>query len=101
VFIEESSTEYICIPMTGPQGDLSGYAGEVALIPPAQAENGGPVEADWKTASWIPVPGGRKELALMYTPGSYPPGEYVAYGRLTADPEKPVRKSGRVQIGHG
>jgi hypothetical protein len=103
MYIEPGGNQYILIALTGgPPGTAPwDYPAEVAVIPMAQAENGGPVAADWKTGNWVPVAGGRKELALMYTPETMPPGEYMAYARPIADPEAPWLPSGRVQIGHG
>jgi hypothetical protein len=96
MLIEPSSTEYILIPVTGPQDDLSIYGVEVALT--AEGVSDQPVPGDWKTGTWLPV-GSAKEAALLHRPGDYPAGQYMAWARVTASPEQVVLRAGRVRIG--
>jgi hypothetical protein len=100
VLIPATAQVYMFVPLTGPAGvDLTQYAGDLALV----ADNGTePGPADWHAAAWLaPETGAAKELALLVggTGQVYPPGDYMAWWRLTAGAEKPVDRSGRVRIG--
>jgi hypothetical protein len=97
--IPVTSTEFLFIPVTGPPGtDPAALAVFMALVP----EGPEPAAGDWHAAAWIsPAPGQPAEAALLIGPGgaAYPAGEYLAWTRLTAAPEAPVMKAGRVRIG--
>lgn len=88
-----SGAEYMLIPVSGPQADLTAFTVSVALVAdgPDTIE---PATGDYKTGSWI---GG--EAALLLTTGLYPPGEYMAWVRVLAPPEDVRRPAGRVRIG--
>jgi hypothetical protein len=88
------SVEYIQFPVTGPAGvDVTTFPVELAVVPEAHGEPG-PADPAWTAGSWL---GG---LASLLVDAAVPgPGDYVVYGRLTATPEKPVVRSGRVRIG--
>lgn len=95
MYIPAASRLYMLIPVDGPPGaDLTAYTAEVALTADDGTEPG---EADWHPANWI---GG--EAALLVGPGggtTYPPGNYMAWVRITAGLERPALSSGRVRIG--
>lgn len=92
-----TSREYIRIPVTAPAGvDPTLLAAEIALVADPGPE---PADADYHAATWI-----AGEACLLAGPGGsgavdYPDGEYMAYVRLTAGAEKPVRRAGRVRVG--
>lgn len=95
--IPASSKVNVFIPIDPPAyaGDVTQYQGEAALITDLTGTE--PLDADYHPADWI---GG--ELALLVGPGGgvvYPPGEYMAWARITAGDERPVLPSGRVRIG--
>ena len=92
-----TSREYVLIGVDAPAraGDITGYPVQAALVPDDGRE---PAEGDWQPAIWI---GG--EAALLVGPDGdvdYPPGEYMAFARVTAGAERPVMKSGRVRVGN-
>jgi hypothetical protein len=92
MLLETTTQEYILVPVTGPDGvDLSLLPVFLALVPDGAQDPG---SGDWKAAAWV---GG--EIGLIYHPGDYPPGEYMAWWKITAGAEIPVAKSGRVRIG--
>jgi hypothetical protein len=92
VLLLGTTQEYVLIPVTGPAGvDLTQYVARVALRPDDGSE---PVAGDWKAATWM---GG--QAAMLYHPGDYAPGEYMAYVTLAAGVEAPVIRSGRVRVG--
>jgi hypothetical protein len=96
VQIPATSREYLYIPISPPDAvaDVTVYPAEAALIADDGTE---PLDGDYHDAEWI---GG--EIALLVGPGgtgTYLPGEYMAFARITAGDEKPVIKSGRVRIG--
>jgi hypothetical protein len=91
-----SSTEYICIALTGPFADLTGYPVSMALVLPGQGAgvNGEPADNEYQASAWI-----NGEVCYKPTAGQYPPGEYIAYVRIVAAPEDVRLLSGRVRIG--
>jgi hypothetical protein len=99
--IPVTSTEYLFVPVFGPQGtDPTQYTAQVALV----AEGREPGDGDWHAATWLaPAPAQDPQAALLVGPGTgavaYPQGEYVAWAKLAAGSEAPVMKSGRVRIG--
>jgi hypothetical protein len=91
MLILASSTEFICIPMSGPYADLTVYAVSMALVLPGAGE---PLVTDYKTASWI-----NGEVCYKPNAGDYAIGEYNAYVRIVAGTEDVRLLSGRVRIG--
>lgn len=95
--IETGSAQYIMFALDGPQDDLTGYPVEAALMPD---DGSMPAAGDWKPCVWLlNLATGRKESALLYEPADYPDGDYMLFARVTADPELPLLRSGRVRIG--
>lgn len=92
--INATSTEYLYIPVHGPDGvDLTVYAVEIALV----AEDAGePSAGDWKAATWE-----NGDARLLVSAGDYADGLYMAWVKITAGVETPVLRSGRVQVGAG
>jgi hypothetical protein len=97
VQIPLTSTIYLYIPVDPPDtiGDPTIYPGEAALVVDDGTE---PADVDYHPADWI---GGELALLVGGGPGgvAYLPGDYMAFGRVTAGAEIAVMKSGRVRIG--
>lgn len=96
--IPATSREYMYIPVSPPDTvtDVTAFPCEAALVDDDGTEPG---DGDYHSANWI---GG--QVALLIGPGgdpavSYPPGEWMAFARITAGDEQAVIKSGRVRIG--
>jgi hypothetical protein len=91
--ILSTSTSYLYIPVTGPDGvDLTVFPVSVALR--LEALGGEPATGDYVTATWSS--GAAK---VLITAGAQPDGEYLAYVRIVASPEDIRLLSGRVRIG--
>lgn len=90
MIVPASSKEYLHIPVT--DGSVS-IAGEIAAISTCNE----PVEGDWKAATWDS--GSYKVLIGPGTGLTLAAGSYVAWVRLTATPEKIVRRSGPFKVG--
>jgi hypothetical protein len=94
MYIPETSTQYMFLPVYGPPGvDLTLYPVQVALVP---EDAGEPAPSAYQPADWI---GGK--AGLLIAAGSFPPGDYMAWVLVTAGMEAPVMQSGRVRIGDG
>lgn len=89
-----TSNEYICIPLRGPETDLTGYAVYIAVV----AEDAGePATGDYQTASWI-------NGEVCWKPSTdwatdVGTGSFMAYARIVAAPEDVRVISGRVRVG--
>lgn len=89
-----TSREYIQIPLEGPYPDLTIYPSAIALMPDNGTE---PADGDWVSAQWLPNNDGVPEPTVLQN--HWPPGLYMAFVTVTAEAEKPVKRSGRVRIG--
>lgn len=90
-YMPASSRETIRVPY-GP--DAVGMPVEIAIV---LEDLGEPADADYKPATWDGV-----NAALLIGAGTslvLAPGEYVVWTRLTAGPERPVRRSGVLTVG--
>ncbi len=95
VTMNRLSREYVFWPLIT-ENSLTGVTAEVALLIAGVQ----PVEADWKTAS-IFINGDLKYVRALVGPdGDVVPavGVYQSWVRLTASPERPVRRPGVVTI---
>jgi hypothetical protein len=95
MYVLASSSEYLCIPVSGPVANLTGYTVSIALV--SVLTGGEPATADYKSAIWL-----NGEAARQFTPNAgteYLPGEYTAFVRVQATPEDVRLTSGRVRIG--
>lgn len=86
-----TSSEYIMIPMTGPQDDLTLFSPYAALVP---EDAGEPGDGDYKAAQWM-----NGEIALKVNSGDYAQGQYMVWGRVVTGTEDVRRPSGRIRIG--
>lgn len=88
--IPSTSKQYIGIPVSGANNTMPV---EIAIIA-ATAEE--PAAGDWKTAVWD-----GSSAKILIGPGTslaLADGTYRAWVRVTATPEIPVIRSGRLQI---
>ncbi|MFI6496893.1 hypothetical protein [Nonomuraea typhae] len=88
--VPASSKEYLHIPV---EDGSASIPGEIAVISSC-AE---PADSDWKAATWD-----NGVYKLLIGPGTalaLAAGTYTAWLRLTAAPEKVVRRSGPVRVG--
>lgn len=89
-----TSTEYVYIPVTGPDGvNLPDLPVSVALI--LESAGGEPADTDYKSAIW----NSSGEAVLLVSAGEYPDGQYLAFVRIVNAPEDVRLLSGRVRIG--
>jgi hypothetical protein len=92
--IVTGSVEYVQFPIAGPPGvDVTTFPVEVAVVTEAHGEPP-PGDPAWTAGSWL---GGLASLLVDETVLGN--GDYVVFGRLTASPEKPVVRAGRVRLG--
>lgn len=91
MYVLQSSTEFLMIPVTGPQADLTGFAVSIALkLPP----DGEPADTDYVSAQWL-----NGEAALLYHKGDYAAATYKAFVRVVAPPEDVRLYAGLVRVG--
>lgn len=97
MLIPASSTEYLHVPVTAPQGvDLTGVPVKFAFLPASNRAN--PGEGDWHTAEWAPASTAR----ILIGPGgaaTLTAGDYRVW--ITLDPpgaENIVELSGHLSI---
>lgn len=93
MFVSSLSTVYVRVPVYGDAADLSALTVEMAII----ARGTLPVEADWKTATWLDS----NDAALLIGPSSsniIAAGSYDVYVRVTDPPEVPVMKAGSLVV---
>jgi hypothetical protein len=89
-----SSTEYLYIPVTGPDGvDLHTTSASIALR--LESTGGEPADGDYKAAIW----NSDGEAVLLVSKGDYSDGQYLAFVRIERAPEDVRLLSGRVRIG--
>lgn len=88
--IPATSTEYLHVPVADGSGSIPA---EIAVI----ASCAEPAETDWKSAAWDA--GAYKLLIGPEGVLALTAGTYTAWIRLTAAPEKVVRRSGPVRVG--
>lgn len=95
MLLQTTSREYVLIPVSAPASvpDVTALGAEIAIVAESMGEPG---DTDWHAAEWL---GG--EAALLVGPGAqaYGPGEYMAWVRITSDPELIVLQAGRVRVG--
>jgi hypothetical protein len=75
-------------------GDAVGQPAGIAVVPVAAGE---PVDADYKTASWV-----GDEATVLVGAGTaveLTPGVYVIWSRVTIGSRRPVRRSGILTVG--
>jgi len=96
--LNATSTEYLFCPVRGPAGvDLTAFPVAIALV---GEQAGEPASGDYQTAAWAGSPApGITEARLLVTAGSLAVGAYMAWVKVTATPEVPVIKAGRVTVG--
>jgi hypothetical protein len=86
-----SSSEFICIPMSGPYADLTQFPNpQVAIV---DEDAGQPATGAYLTAAWM-----NGEVAYKPASGQFPAGDYMAYVRLVANTEDVRVKSGRIRF---
>lgn len=94
MYVLATSNEYVCIPLQGPETDLTGYPVYVAVV----AEDAGePAVGDYQTASWI-----NGEVCWKPTTDwgtDVGTGQFMAYARIVVSPEDVRLASGRVRVG--
>jgi hypothetical protein len=88
-----TSTEYVYIPVTGPDDvDLSTTVMSIALR--LEATGGEPADADYKPAIWNGT-----EAVMLISKGDYLDGQYLAFVRVVRAPEDVRMIGGRIRIG--
>lgn len=99
MYIPQTSRIRVFVPIKPPRGrtvdDLVRFPGELAFV--EDAEGNEPADTDYHPAVWI-----GRSLTLVVgrdAPVTYPPGDYMVYGRIDAGDERPVLRSGRVRVG--
>lgn len=98
MLIPATSTEYLHVPVTAPQGvDITGSPPKLAILPAHNRSN--PTVGDWKTGAWTSGP----EVQLLIGPDggavTLTPGDYRVW--VSFDPpgsENVVRMAGYLGI---
>jgi hypothetical protein len=85
-----TSSEFICIPMSGPYADLTVYTPSIAIVDEDAVQ---PTTGAYQTAAWL-----NGEIAYKPSAGQFPAGDYMAYVRLQAGAEDVRVKSGRIRF---
>jgi hypothetical protein len=94
VRVVTGSVEYIPFPVSGPPGvDVTTLPLEVAIVTEAHGEPP-PADPAWTAGLWL-----NGMAAALVDETALGNGEYVVFGRLTASPERPVVRAGRVRLG--
>jgi hypothetical protein len=94
VRVVTGSVEYIPFPVSGPPGvDVTTLPLEVAIVTEAHGEPP-PADPAWTAGLWL-----NGMAAALVDETVLGNGDYVVFGRLTASPEKPVVRAGRVRLG--
>jgi hypothetical protein len=94
VRVVTGSVEYIPFPVSGPPGvDVTTLPLECAIVTEAHGEPP-PADPAWTAGLWL-----NGMAAALVDETVLGNGDYVVFGRLTAPPEKPVVRSGRVRLG--
>lgn len=98
MLIPASSTEYLHVPVTAPEGvDLTGVPVKIAVLPASNRSN--PILGDWKTGAWTSGPEARVLIGPDGGAVTLTPGDYRVW--ITFDPpgsENIVRMAGRLSI---
>lgn len=89
--IPSSSVEYIKATVTG------NYTTSMAVVMAIVTADSEPVSADWKTAAWD-VTDAKILIGTGSAVGALVEGLYDVWVKITATPEIPVIRSGRIKI---
>jgi hypothetical protein len=92
VLLLASSSEYVCVPMSGPYTDLTVFTPPyMAIVPDGSGE---PTVGQYLTAAWL-----NGEVAYKPAANQFAPGEYMVYTRVVAGSEDVRVAAGRLRIG--